>query len=244
MTVTGHEAISGLTTAALGPEAAGRIFGLVNLEEDVDGYLRRARPSFADGTRNPREAFAARVARLSGPMPTGLEARSVEPRLLDGRIRWRDAPVVSWKDLRPVLLATPGLFHDRSVVVGGDFEGSGDDLLKLPSARSSRVSGVFIQGLVAESFVSTQRLSEVSSAASSLLATLTTLAAFGLIFLAPWRLALSGLCAIFATYLAGSLALVEVSGLVLPVASVLLSAAVGAGAAGVIRLARSGLARE
>lgn len=235
--VTGHEAISGLTTAALGPQDAGAVFGLVNLEEDVDGFMRRARPFFADWSARPREAFAARLARLSGRTAESFSTGSLQTRLIDGRIRWQESPVISWKDVRRLLEEKSTLFSNRSVVIGGDFEGSGDDFLKLPSAGGRRTSGVFIQGLVAQTFASSEPLSETPATTRAVLTAAAALAAFGAIFLTPLRLGVSIVGCSLLFYLLGAFSLVSSLGLVIPVASVLLAGAAGAAAGGLTRAA-------
>lgn len=227
-TVTGPEAVAGLTTAALGAREAAEPFGLVNLEEDADGLLRRARPTFADASRSRRDSFAARIVRLAGKPGDAVLSRALEPLLLDGRIRWKDAPVVSWKDLPDFLAKAPGLLSGRVVVVGGDFDGSGDEHLKLPSAAGERVSGVFIQGLVAETFASAAPLSELGAVAQTLFLAFAAIASFAVVLLARPGVRAPVLIAAAALHVAASVSLVAAHGLVLPLPSLLLSGGAGA----------------
>lgn len=232
--VTGHEAVAGLTTVALGAREAAEVFGLVNLEGGADGYLRRARPAFVDESPAPRDAFAARLARLAGRAGPDVLSRSTRPVLLDGRIRWRDAPVVSWKDLPNELKERGERFAGRVAVIGGTFDGSGDDLLRVPSAGRERVSGVFIQGLLAETFASPVPLREPGRAAWSGLLSAAALAAFAAVLVLRWKPAAALLGAAAALWAAASLALVPLLSLVPPLPSLLLAGAAGAALAGAV----------
>jgi CHASE2 domain-containing sensor protein len=219
----------------MGPQAAAEPFGLVNLEEDVDGYVRRARPAFLDESPIPRDAFAARIARLAARPGPAVRSRSTAPLLIDGRIRWQDAPVVSWKDLTSFLGQGASALTGQIAVIGGNFEGSGDDYLRLPSASGKRVSGVFIQGLVAESFAASDPLSELSATTRSVLLAGAALMAFAVTLLFSSRVALIVLSVAAVLYTAIAFAFISTLGMVLPWPSVLLAVVAGATMAAVIR---------
>ena len=60
--VVGPECVGGVTAAALGPGQASELFGAVNLMEDTDGVVRRARIFYRDGNGGERNTLAARAA--------------------------------------------------------------------------------------------------------------------------------------------------------------------------------------
>src|SRR5882724_3408110 len=117
--VVGPEAIQGLTAAALGPERARELFGFVDVEEDLDGVVRRARPLFRDVAGQSRPSFAARAARLllpALPLPEGEV-------WIDGTVDWRGFERLSFRDLGDALDRDPGRFRNRLVLLGGDYAG-------------------------------------------------------------------------------------------------------------------------
>jgi hypothetical protein len=67
--VVGTSGVAGLTTAALGPQAAAALFGFVSLDEDPDGVVRRSRLHFRDAEGGTRLSWAAHAAAALAPLP-------------------------------------------------------------------------------------------------------------------------------------------------------------------------------
>lgn len=157
--IIGPECINGLTTAALSPESAAGLFGLVNLEEDRDGVTRRARFSYDDRRGSERMTWAARAV---GTKPVGDPARvgvpsdrSKRPFWIDYGVDWTRFQRVSWKDLDQQVRRAPAVFRDRLVIVGGDFVASGDEAHRVPhlAGASPEVSGLVLQALIANTML-------------------------------------------------------------------------------------------
>lgn len=155
----GTEAVQGLATAALGAEVAS-LFGLVNLEEDEDGVVRRARVRFPtqDG---PLESFAAAAARsLTGQRPNdppspprwlGLAAEGTYH--LDFAASPTPRSDVSWRDLPGLLDRHPEAFAGKLVLLGARLAGSGDDALRVPTGDGT-APGVVIQAQAVDTILS------------------------------------------------------------------------------------------
>jgi CHASE2 domain-containing sensor protein len=145
--VVGLECIDGLAAVALGPQRASEVFGFVNLDEDRDGVVRRARSWFRDQSGARRPSWAGRAAR-------GLrdEADSARELWIDTRIDWTRYARISWREVPAVLAQNPGLFRDALVLLGGDFRASGDDYHRMPhrSGKSPAVSGLTLQALTVD----------------------------------------------------------------------------------------------
>jgi serine/threonine protein kinase/CHASE2 domain-containing sensor protein len=147
----GTEAVQGLATAALGGNVAG-LFGLVNLEEDEDGVVRRGRVRFPTRGGEGLESFAAAAVRcLTGRRPNDPPS---PPRWLglapEGtfHLDFATAPaagsIVSWRELPGLLDRRPEAFAGKLVVLGGSLAGSGDDAIRVPGGEGT-VPGVVIQ---------------------------------------------------------------------------------------------------
>ena len=158
----GPESVEGLTTAALGPDRVAALFGLVNIEEDPDGVVRRGRLFYHDGEGGRRLTLAARAATtLVGP---ALVEGAREPVLwIDHSVSWQRIPRVSWKDLPQRLQAEPELFRDKLVLVGATFAGSGDLDHRIPKRLSedpALVPGVVLHALIVDSILAGSRYHE------------------------------------------------------------------------------------
>jgi serine/threonine protein kinase len=158
----GPESVEGLTTAALGPGRVAALFGLVNIEEDPDGVVRRGRLFFHDRDGGRRLTLAARAAMtLAGP---ALVEGAREPVLwIDHSVGWQQFPRISWKDLPQRLGAEPQLFRDRLVLVGATFAGSGDLDHRIPKRLSedpALVPGVVLHALIVDSILAGSRYHE------------------------------------------------------------------------------------
>lgn len=149
--VIGTECIAGLTAAALGPQPALALFGFVNLDEDADGVTRAGRVRYRDRSGALRPSWAAHVATAVAPLPA-----AVDGFLVDSRIDWPRFARISWRDVPAALDREPELFQGRLVLVGGDFEGSGDDYHRVShrSQRTEVVSGLTLQALLVDTIVS------------------------------------------------------------------------------------------
>jgi serine/threonine protein kinase len=155
----GPECINGLTAAALGPERAGELFGLVNLEEDRDGMTRTARFSYDDRQGFQRPTWAARAVRtirVEDPHRLGISPHSPKQRFwIDYAVDWTRFQRISWKELDREVDRDPRVFRDRLVFVGGDFVASGDEAHTVPhlGGASPRVSGLVLQALIADTML-------------------------------------------------------------------------------------------
>ncbi len=149
----GLDVLSGLVRVALGDSAADDAFGLVNLDEDADGVVRRARLRFSTQDGRSVPSWAAAAARLLGVEPTeppaptaGLGAIPAGTFVLDSR----DVPphsLISWKDLPVLLSSEPSRFEGRLVLLGARISGSGDEAFRLAPNRGGRATlpGVLVQ---------------------------------------------------------------------------------------------------
>jgi CHASE2 domain-containing sensor protein len=146
----GPECLGGLTVAALGPDGLGRLFGLVNVDEDKDGVTRRTRLAYRDRQGGRHESWALHAGSSLETAP-----RADEP----GTVLWLDAAAdtaaflhVSWKDLPQRLAEDPDLVRGRLVLVGGEYAASGDDHHRV-TASSPAVSGLVLHALVIHSLL-------------------------------------------------------------------------------------------
>lgn len=143
--VDGPECVDGLTAVALGPQRASEIFGFVNLDEDRDGVVRRARTWFHDSSGARRPSWAGRAARgLRG------DADSARELWIDTRIDWTRYARISWRDVPAALAQNPGLFRDKLVLLGGEFRGFGDDYHRVAHRSGKAVSGLALQAMTVD----------------------------------------------------------------------------------------------
>lgn len=139
--ISGTDAIAGLTAAALGPRRAAAPFGLVNLDEDPDGSVRRGRFGFrhADGQTRPAWASHATAVLVPAFAPPSAGGYWIDFRLDERRVpRW------SWRAAREALAREPLAFRERLVLVGANWTAAADDYHRVPG-RS--VSGLELQAL-------------------------------------------------------------------------------------------------
>jgi serine/threonine protein kinase len=144
--VIGAECVSPLVANVLSPDRYRNLFGFVNLQEDEDRIIRRARTAYPDLSGRDRASFAGRLAAISfdRTRPFAMDA----PISIDYSVRLEDIPKISWKDLSGRLDTAPALFRDKLVVVGADYEGTGDITRVPPFVSANLVSGVFVQALI------------------------------------------------------------------------------------------------
>jgi serine/threonine-protein kinase len=149
--VIGTDCISGLTAAALGRGRTAALFGFVNLEEDPDGVIRRGRLHYRDRAGRTRPSWAAKAAAtLRGGSAERNEVANAF--WIDSRIDWPRYRRISWRDVPAALDRSPGLFRNRLILVGGDFQGSGDDFhrLSLLAKRATVMSSLTLQALLVD----------------------------------------------------------------------------------------------
>jgi len=230
----GTECIDGLTAVALGEHAAA-VFGLINVGEDPDGVIRRARSAFPDVDGLPRESLAARAARLLA----GAAAPSVpSPFWIDYRLDAARLRTLSWRDLARALREEPSPFQDRLVLVGASFVASGDDAHRHPRS-AARISGLVVQALIVNTLITGAPLRDAPRLASTLAIALEALLAAAALLVLPRAGRAAAVAAgLGALHAAAAAALFQGAGIVLPVAAPLLALMLAAAAGALIRSAR------
>ena len=148
----GPEVLQGLTTVALGPDAVRRLFGLVNLDEDPDGVVRRAHLGYRDPQEGYQETWAAHAARRFRGAPVSVGSHP-DPDVfwIDSSIDWRQVERVSWKDVPERLQRQPSWFDGALVFVGSDLAGSGDEVHRIASGAA--IPGVLLQAMIADTML-------------------------------------------------------------------------------------------
>jgi serine/threonine-protein kinase len=225
--VVGTRCLAGLTAAALGPEGATSLFGLVNLDEDPDGVIRRGRLGFPDRAGRLQPSWAARAA---GMIAAPGAASAEQEFCLDPRIDRSGFDRISWRDIPGALAREPTLFRDRLVLVGGDVVAAGDDLYRIPRRRdqAAAVSGLVLQALLVDTIVAGLPVRDAPRAPFLTGAALwTALAAATALFVRRPPPVLGPLLLILVLYLGLTVPVFLWTGLLAPV-TVLLLPAVGA----------------
>jgi len=184
--VIGYECVGPLTANLLGPERYSALFGFVNLEEDEDGAIRRARLEYRDRSGQRRASFAARAAAVANLMLAG-ERSGEAPFRIDLSVRPAEISKVSWKEIGNRLNSTPDLVRDRLVIVGADYPGSGDHH-RLPVILSPvPVPGVLVHGLIVDTIAASAPVRDASLRWSLLAVSLPCFAAVALTLCIPHR---------------------------------------------------------
>jgi CHASE2 domain-containing sensor protein len=150
----GMECLKGLIMAGLGSEERARtLFGFLNVPPDPDGRVRRVQlwVKGQDGQgflSMPAKAYQI----LAGKSLT--DELMERPLWIDFSVDWMKFRKVSWKDLPALLNREPGLFRDRMVFVGGEYEGS-QDFHRIPKKPGfqNEISGLLIQALALNTLV-------------------------------------------------------------------------------------------
>lgn len=143
--VVGSECVAPVIPRQLGQERYSNLFGFVNLEEDQDRTLRRARTMYPDRNGRRWASLAARAvaaASLSPPPPLTSDA----PFWIDYSVHPRDISLISWKNVGNTEAA---ILRDRIVFIG-DTSTSSNDELPIPSTVSvAKIPGVVLEAEIA-----------------------------------------------------------------------------------------------
>lgn len=179
--VIGTECVNRLTAYMLGPQRYAALFGLVNLEEDEDRTIRRARLSYIDRGGGRRQSFASRSVEAAFPERISAIA-AASPLWIDYSVPLRELTPISWKDVPARLSAAPALFRNRLVIAGATFAGSSDEHRAPRVASDKLVSGQIVQAWIVNTILAGNPIHEISLT--------RCLAAVGLACLAVTALAL------------------------------------------------------
>jgi serine/threonine protein kinase len=156
--VVGTECVSRLTAYMLGPQRYTALFGLVNLEEDEDRTIRRARLFYTDQSGRKRPSFAGRAVEAAFP---GRRSAVPASMWIDYSLRPRRLESISWKDVPARVSASPGLFRNRLVIAGATFAGNSDEHRVPRVASDQLVSGQFVQALIANTILGGKPIREI-----------------------------------------------------------------------------------
>lgn len=171
--VVGPEAVDGLVAGALGPVRASRLFGLVTNTPAPDGVIRRGRLAVTGAAGRTRATLAGRTGQIAGVLPAGDVPDS--PFVVDYRADPDEIERLGWQAFETALDAGRR-FDGRIVIVGAEFTGSGDrHRAPRPGHLATDITGLALQGLMANTVLQGQRLREVD-------AVWTRLATGGLVF--------------------------------------------------------------
>jgi CHASE2 domain-containing sensor protein len=223
--VLGPEAIQGLTAVALGPQRSEGLFGLVNVDEDPDGIVRRARLRYPRASGPAQESWAARLARLGDPSFPEAPAGQPAPFWLDYTVETRRFPRLPWMRLPELLAREPGTFAGKLVIVGGDLAGSGD-LHRIPSRTGTpeAVPGVLLQAIAVDTILSGYPVRESNRATSLLVYATACALSFFAVLVSPRLFAALGAVAVALVLVAaGAFALFHTRRVVVDLAGPLLS---------------------
>ncbi len=220
--VLGADAVEGLTAVALGPERTKSLFGFAELTSDRDGVVRRAVSYFRDPDGQAWPSLATKAAAMAGPINDPPATFSIDHSIDAGRY-----PRVSWRDLGGCR------FDGRIVMVGADFTGSGDERHRLPDRV---VSGPIVQAMIADTILHDFPIRDVQSPLIAVLAGLACGAvAFALLTRRRWRGVAVGALAAAAVYLLAAWLVFITRERILPMAGPIVSLALTAAAAFVLR---------
>jgi len=231
--MVGTEAVAGVAATALGEQAAGRLFGLVNLEEDPDGVVRRGRLAFPTVDGPPMRSWATAAAAALTDRP-GLDppagpalAAHLAPAgtfFIDHSAADPPGSVMSWRDLGTRLEQDPSSLHGKLVLVGARLAGSGDDALRVPGgpARSDRLPGALVQARTIDTILTGFPLREAPAAALLLWVGGVVAAVVGAVLCSPSARWAAPALLVAAALQVGGPALAFRHGTLLPVATPLL----------------------
>lgn len=229
--VVGPEVLEGPVALALG-ERAVSLFAFANLTPDPDGTLRRSPTEFVASDGRRVASLPARAAAFLGAEP----ARPDREFLLDYRIDAGGFRRLSFHEAAGVLERDPELVHGRVVLLGAEYEGTGD-VHPNPRDRSRPLTGLVLQAIAVQTLLDGEPLRDAPRplAAACALAPLF-LAAFGALWRRPGLG--SGLLAAALFLVPPAIAAVAFlsGGLVLPVAAPVAAILLALAACAAIRL--------
>lgn len=212
--VVGPEALAGPVALALGEEASA-LFAFANLTPDRDGTLRRSPTSFrsSDGRRVP--SLAARAAALLGAAP-GDPGRDL---LVDYRVDARGFRRLAFHEAALALAREPALARDRLLLLGAEYEGTGD-LHPNPRDRGRPLTGLVLQAVAIQTLLDGEPLRDAPRPLAALGALPPLfLAAFGALWRPPGRASGLAAAALLLVPPVSSAAAFLAGGMVLPVAA-------------------------
>lgn len=162
--IMGFECIGGLTMAGLGSmERAQELFGFINMKSDIDGRMRRS----YIGLQNQEGKWMYSMPSKSFQILTGedLPEEKARKRLwIDYSFDWNKVQRISWKDIPSYLNQRPEFFHDKMVLVGGEYEGSQDfhRIPYRPGVDDDEISGLTIHALTINTLMEDKTIHGVS----------------------------------------------------------------------------------
>ncbi len=136
------------------------MFGLVNLEEDEDRTIRRARLFYMDKVGHSHPSFARRAVEAAFPERERAYS-SVAPIWIYYSVRPDQFTSISWKDVPARLSSTPELFRNRLVIAGATYSGNSDQHRVPRVASDQLVSGQFVQALIANTILAGNPIHEI-----------------------------------------------------------------------------------
>lgn len=146
----GWEAVPELARAALGtPAAFEALFGLVNLEPDADGRIRRFQTRVPGGEGRAYVPMALRAARWLGAEDPGPGTLRIDHAVDPGSFCR-----LGWKDLEARLPREPGLLEGRVVLLGVETAAQ-EDVHTIPRirGRSDELPGSAVHALMLQSLL-------------------------------------------------------------------------------------------
>lgn len=148
--VIGADATKGLITVAPWENKVSRMFGYVNVNPDPDGVVRTFRQSVMDKSGAFHDTFVGRTAQLLVPQ------LAPDPRWhwIDCRIDDQGYSRISWKDLSGALRSNSNLFKDKIVLIGAEYEGTGDIArISSPPGHPRIVSGLVLNAMMIDTIL-------------------------------------------------------------------------------------------
>jgi CHASE2 domain-containing sensor protein len=142
--IIGTGFVTGPIAVTLGPDRSAALFGIVNVQQDRDGIVRRFRASLPDSEGHPFPSFAFQAARL---LEDQRQFRGKEDFWINYSVHTGSLEKISWKDLTSTLEHRAEVFRNRLVLLGAEYAGSGDSYTRIPHpARTpDEISGLTLQ---------------------------------------------------------------------------------------------------
>ena len=162
--IIGMECIGGLIMAGLGSmERAQELFGFLNMQPDTDGSIRHTQLGLLNQDGQSMYSMPARAFQILTGSDIPRE-RALRRLLIDYSIDRTKFKKLSWKDLPLSLNDNAGMFRDKIVLVGGEYEGS-QDFHRVPfrsGLGTEEVSGLTIHALTINTLLLDNLIQSVS----------------------------------------------------------------------------------